>query len=181
MRFFRQAGLMEPVFEFSRISGVSHSIPLVGCAKAHINALERGLGQESPLAIFEDDAELVASISRLKITVRAFLEDSRLDVLVLSPSLYGVTLPISSVLAISCRVRTTAAYIVKPSAIPHLISRFSISCGDLLSGKSERRHALDVAWQKDQKHNLLFAVPRERLIQQSPSFSDIQRREVDYR
>lgn len=167
--------------EVRRFEAIENELGLLGAGQSHLAILRSALRENcGPILVFEDDIQFHCDSGEFWATLNEFLQDHRLDVLVLSPSFYGWPWPISERLAIGNNIRTAAAYLVKPSALEPLIARFESSVAALTTTRNERKFAYDALWEYEQKRTLLFAVPRKRLITQRPSFSDLQRRHVSY-
>lgn len=164
----------------SRFSAFKRSPGILGANLSHSALLEIASSSRRPFLILEDDAEFFCEEIDLYDVIEEFLSSPRLDVLVLIPSLYGIAIPISEKLSIANNIRTAAAYIVKPAAVEPLMRRFSKTSEALETGVSPRRASFDKEWEWEQKHRLLFAVPRKKIGRQRPSFSDLQNKIVDY-
>lgn len=172
--------------EFSRI-GLDHVIfeatkrsdGVLGCALSHRRLVESTHPNEVTW-VCEDDITFDASGTTLTETLRSFIAHPGLDVLVLSHKTPGPTLPISTDFALTTSSQTTASYLFKPSARKALIRSFDQSALMLGLGTPPEVAAIDIHWKQLQVSQLVFCVPRKALAHQVASYSDVQRREVDY-
>lgn len=153
--------------------------PAEGCSSSHATVL-MGEDSELPVFVIEDDFELVAEPEVFHHVVREFLLNPRLDVLCISYESGGRLVSVSDSLAIGAAILTTAAYIVKPRARKALAKAFRRSSSRLRSGIPSHLAAADVSWQGAQRTKLTFAVPSKKIARQRASFSNIERRWVDY-
>ena len=163
------------------VPGVVEANGALGCALAHRNLLRSQVEiSDAVLWIAEDDVEFHASEREISAVIADFLDDPGLDVLCLSHMTRRSGIPISSQLALSVTTETTACYLVKPWARAALEASFHSSVQLLSLGREPRIAAIDVVWKALQRSSLVFCIPRVSLAIQSPSFSDVLGREVDY-
>lgn len=170
--------------EWTRVEAVHSPDGALGCARSHLKTLRRegGLGPaDSVVAVAEDDLLFEADLATVVLAVEEFLANRALDVLCLSHRTRGVTIPVSRSLRVANEVSTTSAYIVKRKAVPVLIRAFEKSEEMLRAGIDKRVAAIDVVWHQFQLRELLFAVPREFVARQRPSYSDVAHKYADYR
>jgi len=132
------------------------------------------MGNGGPICVLEDDIEFLVSKSELERTVRAFLSDSRLDVLLLGYRTRSLAPRLSSGLRIITNSLTTSGYIVKPAALQSIVQSAESSVDLLSKGASPSKGSIDVVWQKLQCRGLIFATGAVRMARQRRSFSDIE-------
>lgn len=164
---------------FGFFDAVSDENGMLGCSLSHLHVL-RASDRNRAMVITEDDVQFLVNSQVIEAHVAEFLSNPALDVLCLANNSHGPIHPISSRLAIATRIRTTACYVVKPRALPALVRDFASSVRLLASGMPGYFAAADVSWEKSQLSTLIFAIPQSELANQSPSFSDIENRFVDY-
>lgn len=171
---FGRVGLNHVVFE-----ATENQNGALGCALSHRRLLETTDPHEATW-VCEDDIGFDVSGVELTKIVTSFLRDSGLDVLVLAHKTRGPTLPVSAEFAVTVSSQTTASYIVKPSARAAIFASFDQSALMLGLGIPPEVAAIDIHWQSLQAAQLVFCVPRMLVAHQVASYSDVQRREVDY-
>lgn len=165
----------------SRINAINHETGLVGCALSHAKAIQTWIpAASSPLLLIaEDDVKFVGSNDSIVELIFEFKRNTGLDVLCLSHISKGPFKNLSASLALSVDTQTTGCYVIKPRAARVLRRVFLQSAKLIANGKSKERYALDILWKKVQRRRLVFAVPREAVVIQSASYSDIQQTWVD--
>lgn len=162
-----------------RFSAVENEVRLLGCNLSHIEILRFASRRDEPALVIEDDVEFLCNPRELRYHIEEFYTRADLDVLHLCPTLYGPAWPISRRLSIANSIRSGAAYIAKPTALPLLIDSFEQSARMLIEGFPRRKASFDQRWGSLQKSQLLFAVPRKKIARQRKSFSDIEGQVVD--
>ena len=164
----------------TRIEAISAVPGILGCGKSHVKALSTPVPSETPIMVCEDDLIFTVSRAELDEIVEEFLSNAALDVLCLAYNLRAKPIPISRSLQITDNTQTTACYVVKPDAVPHIRQSFAESVADLTGGADTKKAALDIVWKNLQGGKLIFAAPRKRVAVQRPGFSDIAETFVDY-
>lgn len=165
---------------YQRFNGIFNSYGILGCALSHSGLLASLETVQGPVMICEDDIEFLASQSDLEEILKEFLEDDRLDVLCIAYNHKAKPRPVGKLLAIVHNTQTASCYVVKERARRILLKNFQGSVQRLERGGNESRFAPDIFWKRLQRGRLFFAIPRERAARQRASFSDIQRKWVDY-
>jgi hypothetical protein len=166
---------------FELFAGVAHENGALGCALAHRNVLDADSQDPAEIVwVVEDDLVVSGSTHDLTATIQEFVDNPGLDVLCLAELTGGPVLPISRNLALTVSTITTACYLVKPWSRSELRQSFHESVVMLSLGISDMKGGIDIHWKKLQFSHLVFCIPRKRLTQQSASFSDIRKRNVDY-
>jgi GR25 family glycosyltransferase involved in LPS biosynthesis len=161
-------------------------IGALGCTKSHIFALEKFLTStyESVL-IFEDDFE-ITSRKELDDFCRQFLKTPppQWDVLLFSGVLKeGCPTDLSYLIKVK-ELQTSSSYMIKKRYAPILLEnmkegREALETYYLGTGRAIPDYCLDMYWKSLQnKDNWFLTNPI--LGYQRPSYSDIQKKEVDY-
>lgn len=166
----------------ARVPGVLASRPALGCAKAHLQCLERferELGAETCL-ILEDDF-IFKDIDLAKENLRKVASYGiNWDMLLLS----GYTLQVESTpfrwLQRAIDVQTTSAYVVHRSFLPTLLQNFRESATMLEKAQGTcHDYCLDQHWKVLMpKYNIFIMNPK--LGYQREDYSDIEKRTVHY-
>ena len=164
-----------------RIQAISDVNGALGCARSHLKVISNfAASGESLLLVCEDDIELNCNREELMTAVAEFIAHPELDVLCLGFRLRAPQLPITRNLAVANGIQTTLCYLVKAQAGERLARAFQRSERMLSKGRSPRVASIDQQWKKEQTQDLMFCVPRKKLILHRASFSDITGREKDY-
>jgi hypothetical protein len=156
---------------YERVSAVEDTNGALGCAKSHVKILTEHK-TDPYIFIAEDDATIQSPI---RTTMEAFLKTSA-DVLLLGYNTNSFK-PFNEQFFRVLDAYTTSCYLVKQKAVPMLIQSFEKSIRDLQRGV---KNPIDLEWHKLQKR-LVFVVPKTHLVIQRESFSDIEKRVVNYR
>jgi hypothetical protein len=153
-------------FTAQRIQAIDMAIhPELGCTLSHIKALSRSTSDIC--VIFEDDFEFVQDPHPM---FRYLTEEfTDWDVVMLSSNIREYE-PFNDRLVRAKYSWTSAGYLIKKSYIPTLIACFRTSTSE----------PLDVKWRRLQQHDRWYACIPKIGIQRG-SFSDIQRKFVDYK
>lgn len=167
------------ISEVSRIEAIEEEMGILGCGRSHILALAAKTERDC-LMVCEDDVMFVSDEETVSGIVEEFLDRPEIDILCLANNSIGRPVAISTGLAISNDIQTTACYLVKERGRKLLRDVFGESVEALLAGEDPKTAALDRMWKKLQSGVLIFAVPRASLAVQRPGFSDIAREFVDY-
>lgn len=175
------AHLQELGMAYCREPAVQHELGLAGCAWSHAALLKRYETLGCPfLFVAEDDVHFHVSHNEIATLISEFIRRPEIDVLCLAHVTTGIRVPISEKFVVATKIRTTACYVAKSKAFPHLIKVFEESANSISSGGNPRDDALDIRWQELQNGKLLFAIPTNTIASQRPSYSDIQQGFVNY-
>jgi hypothetical protein len=142
----------------------------LGCGKSHLALLQAHV-QDPYVLVVEDDAMILEPIKNL---MKSFL-DTNADVLLLGFNTKTFK-PYNDVFFRVVDAYTTSCYLVKQKAIPVLIGSFEKSVRELERGM---KNPIDLEWHKIQKQ-LIFVVPKKHVVVQRESFSDIEKKIVNY-
>jgi len=165
---------------FKRFNAIKSSDGLIGCALSHVEVLEQFKhSNKQLLMVCEDDLKFMTSISEINELINEFNNNDSLSVLCLASNHYN-SFEISSKLSLTTDSQTTSCYIIKKSYIDQLISIFSLSTKMLEAKIPSEFAALDMIWKINQSKSF-FVIPNKRIAFQRESFSDIERKIVDYR
>ena len=164
---------------FERFPAVHCNFGALGCGLSHLSILKKFL--EDPEIeigmIIEDDAQFLVDREKIDEYIKNFKEDPDSDILCLGFGSYD-QVPYNSQFHRSLNLQTTSCYVVKKKFIPILIENISESC-QLLSKSFNMENSIDIYWKKLQK-NYIFLIPKEKVVKQYPSYSDIIKRYVSY-
>jgi glycosyl transferase, family 25 len=163
--------------------------PALGCTKSHLKCLTRFLTEDSRpyCMVIEDDFDFALGRAALAGKLGALVRSGvAWDVMLLSASAvngFGSDVPGFARVFESL---TTAGYIVKRVYVPELMGAFltSLAALEKFRGHTPRemitsRFACDVTWQRLQRTGNWF-IPIPSAGGQRPSYSDIEKRDVDY-
>jgi hypothetical protein len=165
--------------EVTRIDGIRDPIGAVGCARAHIAAIERMLEHGwSTLMICEDDARFAVPRAEIDALVDAFLDDPAADVLCLGYRQECVE-PYSRLFLRATATTTRPCYVVKAAVARDLHAVWTAAVEKLAAGGENRMYAGDQAWKQLQKtRTFLISIPR--VVYQESGYSDIRGAPVSY-
>jgi hypothetical protein len=173
---FRRLGIETP----TRIEAFTENYGALGCAKSHVEALMTPAEDHKLLMICEDDLIFSSARTEIDAHVEAFRKDHGVDILCLAYNLVAPPIRASEELSLTTGTQTTACYLVKERARLTLLAVFEQSVQELSTGSDARKSAIDVSWRRLQSGVLVFGVPNRRLCSQGASYSDVERRVVDY-
>lgn len=168
---------LEPVF-FDAIEDPIHGI--LGCAKSHAAVLEQCLEREPDAlyyAIAEDDIQFRCDGPTLDAHVQAFVEDRHAEILSIGNNTLRKVRH-SDLLDRALNTQTMSFYIVKHTIAKILLQNLRQGIS-MYEKKPCHEHCNDIYWKKLQGRHV-FVVPKQRLAVQRPSYSDIEKRDVDY-
>ena len=162
-----------------RFSAIKHSKGPIGCVLSHIKVLELAIenGWENVL-IFEDDATMIEDLMNRSIglsTLETLVSGHNFDVIVLgsTETCYNK----SSFKLHHCQ--TTTAYLVNKHYYSTLLKNFKEGVALLQEKYIPCLYAIDIYWKNLQKKDNWYVIIPSLFIQ-SPSYSDIENRQVDY-
>ncbi|WP_162561674.1 hypothetical protein [Yoonia vestfoldensis] len=168
------------VSSFERFDAIENNLGALGCAMSHRAILRQTqLADGRLLMVCEDDCAFILARPEIDALIEAFYQDDRLDVLCLA---YNAAngIKVSRWLRITSDTQTTSCYILKAHMIPSMLEIAEISTAKLLRGEPVPIGAIDIVWKKLQK-TVFFALAVPRAAKQIPSYSDIERKLMDYR
>ncbi|BDC39918.1 hypothetical protein [Paraburkholderia terrae] len=161
----------------------------LGCAKSHVAVLTHFLIHESApyCLILEDDFDFVRPWNEFVESFnRLVTERIEFDAVLLTGTAALAYAPLPAGFARLVEAQTTAAYLVSRNYIPTLLSCFADSIPPMESMRHIRprefvtmRLAIDMAWKRLQRKDRWY-IGNPTFGRQRPSFSDIERRIVNY-
>jgi glycosyl transferase family 25 len=165
-----------PPERVARFSAIKRENGALGCTLSHIAVLEMAKeNQWKNVLVLEDDAMWTEHFEEAYATLER-LSAGAYDAIMLSSTCARWYL--GSLKLISAQ--TTAAYMVNSAYYDTLLSNFRESRDLLDSSNDGNRYAIDQHWKRlHQKDNWFVVMPS--LMQQRPGYSDIERKNVDYR
>lgn len=170
--------------------GVSQAIRVVGIPTPHggignaishvISLTSTWAKEEELLMVCEDDAEFLLDRAELDQLIEEFASTDYLDVLCLGYASLEKPIPVSASLGVANHIQTTSCYVMKRHAVPILAASAARATYKMTRGIPFAHASFDRVWKVEQQR-LLFAIPLNRAVQQRPSFSDVEGRDVSYR
>lgn len=182
------------VTNFTIVRGVPHTCGALGCALAHILALQTCLaagnqgGGVDTCLILEDDFVVRGDPGGVNTQVDRFFEDAwpgdlkRWDVLMLSSNLQlSIRMHLDYLVRV-VRGLSTSGYAVRRQYVPALVDAFAEAASLLnkdCSHRSVLAHSIDSAWLPLQARDAWFAFTTP-VGYQAASFSDVKHAHADY-
>lgn len=174
---FKRLGVSSSV----RVPGVRVAHGGMGNALSHVICLNSGWDPKKELLmICEDDAQFLVGRATLDDLIEEFVSNDFLDVLCLAYASLEKPVGISPTMAVANHIQTTSCYIMKRHAVPVLRRSAARAVQKLSNGIPFARASFDRVWKVEQQR-LIFALPIDRAVQQRPSYSDVEGRDVAYR
>jgi len=171
--FETQISVLNPD-KIQRFSAIADSNGAIGCTKSHIAVLEMAIANSwKNVMILEDDARWNSIWSGIPTFEN--LAKNQFDVIVLC-SVHANFCPETYKLY-SCQ--TTTAYFVNNHYFQKLLDNFKESLVALEKTGSREKFAIDMHWKNLQKIDNWYVVAPSLFIQ-TPSYSDIENRNVNY-
>lgn len=157
-----------------RFSAIREDFGALGCTKSHIAVLEMAISQGwSNYLVIEDDG--MWSSFDTSYPILENLSKNPYDVIVL-----GAVVPVYDKLTYKLqKSQTTTSFLVNKHYYPTLLQNFKESAMGLFGTRTQHVYALDMYWQRLQARDNWYLVAPS-LVVQRPSYSDIERKQVDY-
>lgn len=166
----------------NRFEAVKCHIGAIGCSTSHLKVLKSAKKNNFPCVfIFEDDVEFINPKETYNKLEKILNSNLSWDVIFLGGNNAIPYTKISNDLIKVTNCQTRTAYLVNSSYYDKLIKNFEESLKNLkkpLGFKRENRG--DIHWKKLQRIDKWYIITPLQVFQK-PSFSDIERRNVDYR
>ena len=153
----------------------------LGCALSHLSVLCRAQDEGvSAVMVCEDDAQFMGPRATLDQAIHEFLDH---------PSAVGLGLgynaevrgrQISGHLVQCTEFQTMSCYVVKAAALPALIALLAGGVHGLARNGATELYACDMIW-KSCHRSSSWCIPIDRLVIQRPSYSDNEKKIVDYK
>jgi GR25 family glycosyltransferase involved in LPS biosynthesis len=152
----------------------------LGCSLSHIRTLERFIDSEHKMCvIMEDDFQFTQSPDTCKQHInRLFDENIDFDIVMLSSNT-KMAQPYNEYLDKCIRAFTASGFIITKEFAKVLLHNMREGVEMLIRQDIQQMFALDVHWMKLQPISKWY-IFRPKLGQQLPSYSDIERRNVNY-
>lgn len=166
------------IFNYKKFNAIYNLNGALGCAKSHKEIYEMSCNTNKLIFICEDDVIFHCSKNELDKLVEIFFNDKRLDVLCVA-NLSHLHLNVNNNFKITSSTQTMSCYIIKPHMIKLFIAIANESITGLLNEKDEKIFSIDQLWKRLQS-KYIFAIPKFKFASQGISYSDIQKKIVDY-
>lgn len=167
--------------KFKRFDAYKKTNGALGCALSHRGVLQEWVPKKSELLmVCEDDLKFNGKPDELIELITLFANMEDLDILCLSYN-HQNEFAIDDFFLLSSNIQTMSCYIVKPNMRQLLINNFSQSIKMLEVGvDSQYNVAVDQVWKVLQK-KYNFVIPKKRFSYQGESYSDIEKKIVNYK
>lgn len=164
--------------EINRFNAVLDKNGVLGCVKSHLSVLFSWDESVYPMImVAEDDINFTIDSDNLKKIIHTFAEDANLHCLCLGYSTNS-NKKYNEEFSLSNKIKTTSCYLVKNIMKYDLIDAFKLSQYLIENNINPTISALDIVWFTVQnKYN--FAVTNTKFVNQTNSFSDIQKKVVN--
>jgi GR25 family glycosyltransferase involved in LPS biosynthesis len=170
-----------------RFSAISHTNGAIGCGLSHIECLTKCLEKDSEICmIIEDD---LCFFNQEKLTQfqelmkdETILNNSSWDIIVLTPrgdDISGDTIMEEKGFRRIRNNQTTTGYIIRKRFISKLIENLKECVDFMLKGENSNIYAIDQYW-KHLQDIYEFYYFKKVFAGQLPSYSDIEKRNVNY-
>lgn len=166
-------------YDFERFSAIKHTNGAVGCMKSHIRCLELAAEKKLPyVVIMEDDCEFLIDKSKIDFYINEFLKSE-------SPCfVFGGTFSkledFNEIFSRARYIKTCTCYIVKNHYFNKLLDIWNKNVILLEKTGHHWNYACDVVWTKLQEKDLWLTPNNIKAIQQKPSYSNIENKNVNY-
>jgi len=163
-----------------RFSAIKTKQGIVGCGLSHLSCIENAKKDNLPyIAIFEDDI-VISKPNKLRNQVNRILESQiEWDVLLLGGNAFTPHKEVGDDYVIVNRCYCGTAYIVKQHYYDKMIANIRDGLSKLVA-TGDRQFSWDAWWiQLQQQDRFLLVNPLS--VYQKPDYSDIEKKEVDYK
>jgi glycosyl transferase family 25 len=158
---------------------------LYGCTMSHIYLLRKMIlnGWET-MMVFEDDCKLLTSRKSIDQHIERFLADETCDILCIGNSC-GDNKPYNELFNRCFNTQTTSCYVIKKKFVKTLLECYfndPTECMTLTEKDNLAKHIgyIDICWIPLQQTHY-FMMPKIRQVLQRPSYSDVEKKLVDYK
>ena len=169
------------ILNYSRFNGLLNANGALGCAYSHKKVIKLyDAANDKLLMVCEDDIQFIGSSNKLNILLENFINDNNLNVLCLAFN-HSNQYPYNDYFNLTSDTQTMSCYILKPYMKDVFLKNFELST-KLLEHGIDRiyKPEIDQVWKSLQK-KYNFIIPIERFALQRESFSDIEKKIVDYK
>ena len=167
--------------KYTRLDAISRHNGALGCALSHKELLKTFDEKDGKLLmVCEDDVSFTGSNEKFRLLLSKFKNDPNLDVLCLGFNHFN-EFSYDYNFYLTSDTQTMSCYIIKPYMKDILIKNFELSIQLLEQGIDKLyKPAIDQVWKLLQtKYN--FVIPKDRFAIQRESFSDIEKKVVNYK
>jgi len=163
-----------PSEKIQRFNAIKENFGALGCTKSHIAVLEMAILEGwSNYLVIEDDG--MWSNFDTSYPILESLSKNPYDVIVL-----GAVVPVYDKLTYKLqKSQTTTSFLVNKHYYKTLLQNFKDGAHGLTLTKLPPMYALDMYWQRIQARDNWYLVAPS-LVVQRPSYSDIEKKHVDY-
>jgi glycosyl transferase family 25 len=163
-----------PSEKIQRFNAIKENFGALGCTKSHIAVLEMAISEGwSNYLVIEDDG--MWSNFDKSYPILESLSKNPYDVIVL-----GSVVPIYDKLTYKLqKSQTTTSFLVNKHYYKTLLQNFKDGAHGLTLTRSPPMYAIDMYWQRIQARDNWYLVAPS-LVVQRPSYSDIEKKHVDY-
>jgi glycosyl transferase family 25 len=170
-------------FKFYRLNAIKKEKGALGCLFSHLSLLRAMLVNNwNAIMICEDDIEILTNRESIDLHINLFLDNDNFDILCLGNSCNNFN-TIDDNFNRGFDIQTTSCYVIKKRMVVPLMKLFIDDDKDLLKTPFENvvneHKIIDVEWIKLQ-NDYSFVLPIVRQLKQRSSFSDIEKKDVDY-
>ena len=164
-----------------RFSAVKTKFGAIGCTMSHIKCFEMAKERDYDMVfICEYDIQFISK-DTLQNSVNKFMETVKeWDVCIIGGNNGRPFKPVNEICVQVQNCQTTTGYVVKKHYYDVLLKNFRESVQNLIRSQNLRSHALDIYWKQLQGRDKWFLlIPI--MAYQKEGYSDIEKRNVDYR
>jgi glycosyl transferase family 25 len=163
-----------PSEKIQRFNAIQHKLGYIGCTKSHIAVLEMAIRENwNNVLIVEDDA-IWSNFDKMYHVYENLIKNPY-DVITFGTAFATYDKNTYKLL----EGQTTTAYLVNKHYYTTLLKNFQEGLHNLLVTRNKRKYSVDQYWKLLQKKDNWFCIVPSLLIQ-GPSYSDIERKTVDY-
>jgi hypothetical protein len=170
-----------PKEKIERISGVYNTRGGLGCTASHIKCLKQAIMNEwNNVLILEDDFNFIDNIELVKNSIKTIIDFyNDWDVIFFSGNVYR-TYPFNEMFSKAINVQCGSGYLVNSSYYSRLLNNLEEGYKLFSANNIPSLYALDIYWKRLQPIDKWY-VFNTKLGYQRNSYSDIEKRVVDYR
>ena len=173
---------IDPTFKkIERFNAISHDNGAIGCALSHIAVLEDAIKHNyENIIVFEDDFELIVPVKIFnKYMNNLFDTVDDFNICTISSNIFKYNEYIPGIIEL-LNAQTTSSFIVNKQFFHTLKDNFSVSVDNLKMGKPSNKFAIDQYWKILQGKDKKFYGMSKKLAIQRKSYSDIEKKVVNY-
>ena len=166
---------------YKRFNALTGANGHIGCSKSHIQILKEAATQNYEyVCILEDDVSFLNPQETKDKLNKIMKKNINWDVIILGGNNNKPYQKINEDCIKVNNCQTTTGYIVKQSYYDTLIDHWTNGLNNLIKTRNSPKYALDITWKDLQKRdNFLLIIPID--VIQRPDYSDIEKRNVNYK